>query len=220
MLSFRAKRAASLRDKKWETGLWITFPKPLILCHSERVEKPYHASKLRHSQPKHPGARYHLYAMEPHPAPIHFGVLDPNEARKLPGIELLQGMIAGKFPSPPIAKTLNFRLAEVEPGRALFIGNPSIDVYNPLAIVHGGYVAVLLDSAMGVAVHSKLAAGQFYTTLEFKINFVRPLLETTGEVRAEGHIVHFGKRSATSQAKLTDAAGKLYAHGSTTCLIL
>jgi uncharacterized protein (TIGR00369 family) len=149
-----------------------------------------------------------------------FGVLDPREAIKMSGMEMMQGIIDGKLPAPPIARTLNFRLAEVSPGKALFIGHPSEEVYNPLATVHGGYIGVLLDSAMGVAVHSKLQAGQGYTTLEYKINFVRPVLETTGEVHAHGWIVHFGKRSATAEGKLTDAGGKLYAHGSTTCMIL
>jgi uncharacterized protein (TIGR00369 family) len=153
-------------------------------------------------------------------APIHYGVVDPKEAIKLPGIEFMRGIVEGKFPAPPIAKTLNFRLAEVEPGRAVFFSTPSIETYNPLATAHGGYVATLLDSAMGVAVHSKLAAGQFYTTLEFKVNFVRPVLADTGEVRAEGNVVHFGKRSATAEARLYDRDGKLYAHASTTCLIL
>ena len=166
------------------------------------------------------GPFYLVHDMTGKPAPIHYGVLDPRDAMKMSGMELLQGIIDGKFPAPPIARTLNFRLGDVSPGKSLFIGTPGTEVYNPLATVHGGYIAVLLDSAMGVAVHSMLAAGQFYTTLEFKINFVRPVLETTGEVHAHGSIVHFGKRSATAEGKLTDANGKLFAHGSTTCLIL
>jgi uncharacterized protein (TIGR00369 family) len=158
--------------------------------------------------------------MKAQAAPKHYGILDPKEATKLSGMELLQGMIEGKFPNPPISKTLRFHLAEVEPGRAVFVGEPSQDVYNPLATVHGGYIALLLDSAMGVAVHSRLNAGQFYTTLEIKVNYIRPVLENTGEIRAEGHLVHFGKRSATAEGRLYDAQGKLYAHASTTCLIM
>jgi uncharacterized protein (TIGR00369 family) len=158
--------------------------------------------------------------MKAQSAPTHYGILDPNEAMKMSGLELLQGIVSGKVPAPPIGKTLNFRLVAVEPGRAVFAGIPSVDVYNPLATVHGGYIAVLLDSAMGVAVHSRLAAGQFYTTLEFKVNFVRPVLESTGEVRAEGNIVHFGRRSATAEGRLFDLQGKLYAHATTTCMIL
>lgn len=151
---------------------------------------------------------------------IHYGIIDPKIAITMSGMELLHAIIAGKLPAPPIARTLNYRLVEVVPGHAVFAGTPSLDHYNPLATVHGGYIATLLDSAMGCAVHSKLVAGQSYTTLEFKMNFVRAVLETTGEVRAEGNIVHFGKRSATAEGKLVDAAGKIYAHASATCLIL
>ncbi|MEO6119123.1 MAG: PaaI family thioesterase, partial [Terriglobales bacterium] len=142
---------------------------------------------------------------------IHYGIIDPKIAITMSGMELLHAIIAGKLPAPPIARTLNYRLVEVVPGHAVFAGTPSLDHYNPLATVHGGYIATLLDSAMGCAVHSKLVAGQSYTTLEFKMNFVRAVLETTGEVRAEGNIVHFGKRSATAEGKLVDAAGKIYA---------
>jgi uncharacterized protein (TIGR00369 family) len=152
--------------------------------------------------------------------PIHYGLIDPKLAITMSGIELLQAIVEGKLPAPPIARTLNYGLVEVEPGRAVFAGVPSTDHYNPLATVHGGYIATLLDSAMGCAIHSKLAAGQTYTTLEFKVNFVRPVLHDTGEVRAEGTLVHLGKRVATSEGKLLDAAGKVYAHASTTCLIL
>lgn len=150
---------------------------------------------------------------------IHYGIIDPKVLVSMSGMEALQAIVAGKLPAPPIARTLNYGLVEVEPGRAVFAGTPSTDHYNPLSSVHGGYIATLLDSAMGCAVHTKLAAGQGYTTLEFKVNFVRPVLETTGEVRAIGTIVHFGKRSATAEAQLVDAAGKVYAHGTSTCLI-
>lgn len=158
--------------------------------------------------------------MNAQPAPVQYGVVDPKEAMKMSGIEFMRGIVDGRFPLPPISKTLNFRLVEVEPGRAVFVGMASVEVYNPLSTAHGGYVATLLDSAMGVAVHSKLAAGQFYTTLEIKVNFVRPVLANTGEVRAEGNVVHFGKRSATAEARLFDGERKLYAHASTTCLII
>lgn len=152
--------------------------------------------------------------------PIHYGLIDPKVALTMSGMELLQAIIAGKLPAPPIARTLHYGLVEVAAGRAVFAGTPSTDHYNPLACVHGGYIATLLDSAMGCAVHSTLAAGQTYTTLEFKVNFVRPVLEDTGEVRAEGRLIHLGRRSATAEGELADAAGKVYAHASTTCLIL
>ena len=153
-------------------------------------------------------------------SPIFYGIVDAKQAMSMPGLEFLKAIIAGKMPAPPIARTLNYGLVEIEPGRAVFAGVPTTEHYNPLSCVHGGYIATLLDSAMGCAIHSKLEAGQFYTTLEFKVNFVRPVLETTGEVRAIGTLLHLGKRSATSEAKLVDAAGKVYAHATTTCLIL
>ncbi|MBI2683199.1 MAG: PaaI family thioesterase [Acidobacteriales bacterium] len=158
--------------------------------------------------------------LSPDPSPTRYGLIDAKVAATMSGLQLLQGIAAGTLPAPPIGKTLNFRLAEVSDGRSLFTGTPGIEVYNPLGVVHGGYLAVLLDSAMGVAVHSKLAAGQSYTTLEFKVNFVRPVTASTGEVRAEGTIVHVGKRTAVAEAKLVDAQGKLYATASTTCIIL
>lgn len=151
---------------------------------------------------------------------LHYGLIDPKVAATMSGMELLQAIVAGKLPAPPIARTLGYGLTEIEPGRAVFAGIPTTDHYNPLACVHGGYIATLLDSAMGCAIHSKLAAGQSYTTLEFKVNFIRPVLDATGEVRAIGSLIHLGKRSATSEAKLVDSTGKVYAHATTTCMIL
>ena len=152
--------------------------------------------------------------------PTQFGLIDPAIAATMTGLEFLQAIIDGKLPAPPIGRTLSFRIAEAAPGRAVFLGKPLLDHYNPLGIVHGGYLATLLDSAMGCAVQSRLPAGQSYTTLEFKMNFVRPVLESTGELRAEGSVVHLGKRTATADARLLDTAGKLIAHGTATCLIL
>jgi uncharacterized protein (TIGR00369 family) len=135
------------------------------------------------------------------------------------GLELLTRMIAGELPSPPIAKLLNFRLAEVEPGRAVFEFEPAEYHYNPIGVVHGGVAGVLLDSAMGCSVHSTLPAGMGYTTLEFKVNLVRAITMNTGTMRVEGHVVHGGKRAATAEGRIIDRAGKIYAHGSTTCMI-
>jgi uncharacterized protein (TIGR00369 family) len=123
------------------------------------------------------------------------------------------------LPIPPITRVFNFRLSEVEPGRAVFTGEPSAEYYNPIGSVHGGFAATLLDSCMGCAVHSALPAGTGYTTLEIKISFLRPMLENTGPVRAEGKIISVGKRVGTAEGRIMDAEGKLYAHGTTTCLI-
>ena len=154
------------------------------------------------------------------PARAPFRGSFPREAvETLSGLEQLREMIAGRLPPPPIAHVLNFRLVEVEEGRAVFKGVPKLDFYNPLGSVHGGWPATLLDSALGCAVHSTIAARDAYTTLEFKVNIVRAIYEETGEVTAEGRLLYRGRRTATADATLKDAAGKLYAHANTTCLI-
>lgn len=147
------------------------------------------------------------------------GVLPLARIREMDGLSQLEVMIAGEFPAPPIARTLGFTLVEVEPGRAVFAGIPAFDHLNPLGTVHGGWAATLLDSALGCAVHTTLKAGEAYTTVEFKVSLVRPILPETGEVTCEGRIVHRGARIATSEASLRGPDGKLYAHGSETCLI-
>ena len=140
--------------------------------------------------------------------------------RSMGGLALLRAIIAGDLPAPPIAVTLGFRMAEADEGRVVFTGLPAEYQYNPIGVVHGGVAATLLDSAMGCAVHSVLPAGVAYTTLEIKVNYLRAITLQTGELRAEGKVIHAGARTATAEGRLTDAAGKLYAHGTTTCLIL
>lgn len=147
------------------------------------------------------------------------GVVTAEELRSVSGLEFLSGIVAGRFPAPPISATLGFRLAEVELGRALFIGIPERAFYNPIGSVHGGWASTLLDSCMGCAVHSTLAAGQGYTTLELKVNLVRAITDTTGEVRAEGRTLATGRRVATAEGRILDSAGKLLAHATTTCLV-
>lgn len=120
---------------------------------------------------------------------------------------------------PGIGKTLDFDLVEVSEGRVVFEGVPSHHVYNPIGTVHGGYAATLLDSACGCAVHASLGADQSYTTLELKIAYHKALTAETGPVRAEGVVVSIGKRAAFAEARLTDAAGRLYASASSTLLI-
>jgi uncharacterized protein (TIGR00369 family) len=141
-------------------------------------------------------------------------------ARGLTGMEFLQKIAAGELPPPPIAALLNFELVELSEGRAIFAVEPKEYHYNPIGLVHGGLAATLLDSAMGCAVHSTLPAGAGYTTLEIKVNFVRPITADTGRVRAEAKLVHLGGRIATAEGRLIDEAGKLYAHATTTCLIM
>ena len=149
---------------------------------------------------------------------------DPRQlveaARGLSGLEFLQKIAAREYPGPPIASLMNFELVELSEGHAIFSVFPEEYHYNPIGVVHGGLAATLLDSAMGCAVHSMLPAGTGYTTLELKVNFIRALTAETGRVRAEGKLIHLGGRTATAEGRVIDEAGKLYAHGTTTCLIL
>ncbi len=146
-------------------------------------------------------------------------MIGPQVAANMSGMEHLQAMLDGKIPTPPIAKTLDFTLSEIGEGRAVFTCTPSEFHYNPIGMVHGGLIATLLDSALGCAIHTLLPAGAGYTTLELHVNLVRPLTRDTGEIRCESNILHFGKRMATAEAKVLDRAGKLYGHGTTTCMI-
>ena len=148
---------------------------------------------------------------------------DPREiaalGRQLRGMDYIQAIFAGELPAPPISELMGFRGVLAEPGRAVFEMEPGPQHYNPIGSVHGGVALTLLDSAMGCAVHTLLEAGVGYTTLEVKTNFVRPITADTGPIRCEGVVIHRGSRIATAEGKLTDAAGKLLAHGTTTCLI-
>jgi uncharacterized protein (TIGR00369 family) len=135
------------------------------------------------------------------------------------GLEIMQTILSGELPMAAIADTLDFRLAEVEPGRVLLTGTPQKFAYNMFGAMHGGWAATLLDSAMGCAVNTTVAAGFHYTTVDLTINYVRAVTEATGEVRAEGKVVHAGRRIATAEGRLTTADGRLLAHGVTTCMI-
>jgi uncharacterized protein (TIGR00369 family) len=141
-------------------------------------------------------------------------------ARSMAGIEFLRAMRDGKLPHPPICALLNYRLVEVEPGHAVFEGTPGEQHYNPIGVVHGGLAMTLLDSAMGCAVQTQMPAGGGYTTLEAKTNLVRAVTSSTGKLRAIGKVLHLGKRVATAEARLEDREGKLYAHATTTCIVL
>jgi uncharacterized protein (TIGR00369 family) len=148
-----------------------------------------------------------------------YGVATREQTAGKSGLELFQAMLAGELPAPPISRTLDFILVEAEHGRAVFQGRPAPDHYNPMGIVHGGWFATLLDSALGCAVQTILPAGKAYTTAELKLNIVRPLSDKVPLVRADGRVIYSGGRMATADARLTGHDGKLYAHGSTTCFI-
>ena len=137
----------------------------------------------------------------------------------LSGLEYLQKIAAGELPRPPIGALMDFGIAELGEGRAVFTAQPAEYHYNPIGVVHGGLAATLLDSAMGCAVHSTLPAGAGYTTLEIKVNYVRAMTAETGLVRCEAQVVYVGGRTATAEGRVVDEEGKLYAHGTTTCII-
>jgi len=143
-----------------------------------------------------------------------------EEGRKLLPIEHLRAIRDGRLPDPPFARLLGMRLTLVEDGEAAFELTPAEQHYNPIGVVHGGVAFTLLDSAMGCAVQTRCPAGKGYTTLEIKANLVRAITHQTGALRASAKVVHFGGRTATAEARLEDATGRLYAHGSSTCLIL
>jgi uncharacterized protein (TIGR00369 family) len=144
----------------------------------------------------------------------------PLEAWKTKnGLQVLREIIAGTLPAPPIAGLVGFTLAEAEEGFAVFTGVPGFQHYNPSGAVHGGYAGTLLDSCMTCAIQSSLEAGFGCVTLEYKVNMVRPMTKDTGPVRAEGKLIHPGKRTATAEGRILDGSGRLLAHGTTTCLV-
>jgi uncharacterized protein (TIGR00369 family) len=147
------------------------------------------------------------------------GYARPEQLSGRTGMEFFDAIFAGELPRPPIGDTLDFMPIRIERGVAVFQGRPRLRHYNPLGTVHGGWFATLLDSAMGCAVHSTLSAGKGYTTLELKLNIVRPLTEAVSLVRAEGKLVHAGRQTATAEGRLVGPDAKLYAHATTTCLI-
>ncbi|MBI5069102.1 MAG: PaaI family thioesterase [Deltaproteobacteria bacterium] len=148
------------------------------------------------------------------------GVTTLEQVKAVSGLEYLRRIIDGRLPRPPIADTLSCYLVEADPGRAVFQGTPRWEYLNPAGTVHGGWMATLLDAAMACAVQTALQAGQGYTTVEFKLNLVRPVLPATGAVRAEGKVVNVGRTIATAEGRLLGEDGKLYAHGTETCLVI
>jgi uncharacterized protein (TIGR00369 family) len=160
-------------------------------------------------------------AMDAEATKLKVGLVPPETAASMSGLDLLNAMIAGRLPGPPIMQTLDFTLTEVEHGRALFEGHPAFQHYNPLGTVHGGYAATLLDSCMGCAVHTTLPAGVGYTTTDVQLRYIRAMGGATGRVLAEGRVVHAGRRTATAEGRVfTQDDETLIAHGSTGCAIL
>ncbi|MCF2527665.1 PaaI family thioesterase [Yinghuangia soli] len=140
-------------------------------------------------------------------------------AASMAGLDFLRAMIAGTYPPPPIAETLGFTLDEVEHGYAVFSLVPGEEHYNPIGSVHGGVYATLLDSAAGCAVHTTLAHGVGYTSLDLNTKFLRPVTMDSGRIRAVGKVLSAGRRTALAEAQLLDERGKLLAHATSSCLI-
>lgn len=151
---------------------------------------------------------------------VTYGVAVRQVTPEMSGLDILRAMIAGRLPAPTICQSLSFRLIEAEEGRALFAGETSGDILNPLGTVHGGWCLTLIDSATGCAAMSCLPAGVSYTTAETHANMVRPILAETGRVTCEARVLARGKQLITAEATVKDAAGRLLAHGGSTLMVL
>jgi uncharacterized protein (TIGR00369 family) len=149
-----------------------------------------------------------------------FGVAQRSEIQDLSGREMLEAIVNGRLPQAPIAEALAFRLVEAGDGFAALEGRPGPQLRNPLGTIHGGWALTLIDSAAGCAVHTLLAAGIVYTTVETKANFARAILADTGVVRAEGRVVTRGRQIMTSEARLLAPDGRILAHGTSTLMVL
>ena len=147
-------------------------------------------------------------------------VLSMEEILEIPGLEMMQGILKGIYPAAPIAKILNYKVHAVEKGKVVFRGTPNLESRNPMGTIHGGWYGTILDSAMACAVMTTLPAGKIQTTLEFKVNIIRPI-PTGLTVDAIGIVEHSGKSTGVAVGSLIDIeTGKLYASSSTTCIIM
>jgi uncharacterized protein (TIGR00369 family) len=151
--------------------------------------------------------------------PVGVAINDPGAAGKS-GLDILQNLIAGNVPAPPIGRSLNFWLSEIETGRAVFEGEPGEESLNPMGAVHGGWALTLIDSACGCATMSLLEPGVGYTTVETKGNMTRAIKPNSGRYRCEATVLSGGKQIITTEARIYGEDGKLYAHGTSTCMVL
>lgn len=143
-----------------------------------------------------------------------------TQARTMSGQAYLDAMSAGTIDFPPLLHTLDFKVEGASEGSAVFSFQPQEFHYNPIGTVHGGVITAMLDSAMGCSLHSMLEAGIGYTTLEIKVNFLKAITIKTGVLKAIGKVIHNGSRTALTEAQLVDEAGTVYAHGTSTCMLL
>lgn len=144
---------------------------------------------------------------------------DAPARRTLSGLDYMRKIAAGEIESSPMPRLLNIRITEVDEGRVTVTAEPSREFENGLHIAHGGFAATLLDTALGCAVNSVMPAGKIFTTLDMHINFTRAVTRETGTLTCTAHIVHAGSRTATAEGRIVDAAGKVYAHGTATCIL-
>ncbi len=157
--------------------------------------------------------------MTPRYAETPEDLLTPAQLAEVSGFDFIDGIRTGRFPAPPIAKTLGYTLTEVAEGRVVFEGAPPFGAYNPLGGAHGGWFGTLLDSCMACAVQTTLPQGKGYTTIEYKITILRPAFQDTPPLRAIGTVVSSGRRVATATGEMVGQDGKVYATGTTTCLV-
>lgn len=148
-----------------------------------------------------------------------FGTVDAEKQRSMSGLEFVQGLASGELPLNTLAQTLGYDVCEAARGRVVVTLVPTNAHLNPAGTVHGGLTATLLDSCMGLAIQTMLDKGVGQTTLEFKISLVRPITSETGQIRAEGTVLSCGRRVGTAEGRVIDSAGRLLAHGTTTCLV-
>lgn len=141
------------------------------------------------------------------------------QALTMSGIDYLQAMIDGEIPAPPIASHINLEIVSVSPGVANMAATPEQSHYNPIGSVHGGFAATLLDSVCGCAVQTTLPAGAAYTSLDLSVNFLRGITSETGRVTAQGRVTKPGSRAAFVEADIKDAAGRVLATATSTCLV-
>ena len=151
---------------------------------------------------------------------VAYGLATSAQIAGMTGKQILQAIIDGELPAPPITETLSFWLAEVGDGFAAFEGEPGAHLLNQMGGVHGGWALTLIDSAIGCAGLTLLPAGTGYTTVETKANFSRPITKDTGRVRAEGRVVSQGRQLISGEARVLSRDGKLLAHGTSTLLVL
>ena len=170
------------------------------------------------------GTRFRLRPLSNDIRQRHYSWEDPanrwSELGVSSGLDYLTAMLQGKAPKSPIAIALRLTLTEVSEGRVVYLGQPGEDFTNDVGSIQGGWVAALIDAAIGSAVHSALPRGVQYTTLELKVNYVRAMTIKSGQMRCIANTIHIGRTTGTAQARVEDTAGKLYAHATTTCLIL